>query len=331
MPLREDILRLCPHARSEYLDGFDACLGNLTKLGITSTPARWQHFFAQIAHESGGLTIREENLSYSAKRMTEVWPGRYPTVAAAAPYAKNPEALANHTYGGRMGNNKTGDGWRYRGRGLMQVTGKNEYRRIGRLIGVDLEGNPDLALDGSVAVKAAAAIFADYGCCAMADKGNIKGITKRINGGYTGLADRQNWLRKAKAAWPHGLTGEVEDAAPTPIVADGGPLTPPREPPKPAVVLKQVSRKFRLLDYLKQFFVGGGAGGVLLLSGDNIKSAQDYIGVVKGFLSEHGFMLLIIAAVGGWAIMQLMQRMAVEDYEAGRYQPSGGSDVAGSP
>lgn len=201
----ETLARFAPKANSDYAAALVE-QGNhiLSQYGINANSRRFCHFMAQVAHESGGFTIREENLSYSAKRMTEVWPGRYPTIAAAAPYAKNPEALANHTYGGRMGNNRTGDGWRYRGRGLMQVTGKNEYRRIGKLIGVDLEGNPDLALDGIVAVKAAAAIFMDYGCCALADKDDIRGITKRINGGYTGLADREKRYAAARGVWQAG-------------------------------------------------------------------------------------------------------------------------------
>lgn len=333
MTLRAEILRLCPRARKEYLDGIESELPYLESLGITSTPRRWQHFFAQIAHESGGLTIREENLSYSAKRMTEVWPGRFPTIAAAAPYAKNPEALANKTYGGRMGNTSPGDGWRYRGRGLMQVTGRNEYRRIGKLIGLDLEADPDAALDGDTAVRAAAAIFADYGCCSLADKDAIQQITKRINGGQTGLSDRKAWLRKAKEMWPNGIApskvkaapeapeGEREASAPPPV---------PREPPKPAVVLKQTSRKFRLLDYLKRFFLGGGAGGVLMMNAENITAAQGYIAAVKGFIAAHGVLLLVLAAVGGWLVFEMIQKMQVEDYESGRYQPSGGAD-AGNP
>jgi len=106
-------------------------------------------------HETGGRMVPiEENLSYSARRMTQVWPSRFPDLEAARPYARNPEALANRVYGGRLGNDQPGDGWRYRGRGLVQITGRANYVKVGRLIGVDLEGEPDAALRVDVSAKA---------------------------------------------------------------------------------------------------------------------------------------------------------------------------------
>lgn len=109
---------------STWLDPINAALD---RWGI-DTPARVAHFLAQVGVESGGLARVEENLSYSAERLMTVWPSRFKTLAAAQAYARNPEALANKVYGGRMGSTQPGDGWRYRGRGLKQLTGRNNYK-----------------------------------------------------------------------------------------------------------------------------------------------------------------------------------------------------------
>src|SRR5256885_1044045 len=125
-----------PKARPEYLAALARGDALFRQHGIT-TPLRLAHFLAQILHESGGLTIAEENLDYSARRMTQVWPRRFPTLADAAPYAHNPRTLAAKVYNGRMGNRPgSDDGYSYRGRGLMQTTGRENYARMGRLCGV---------------------------------------------------------------------------------------------------------------------------------------------------------------------------------------------------
>jgi putative chitinase len=103
---------------------------------------------AEVYHETGGqMQPVEENLNYSAKRLTQVWPGRFPTIDSAKPYANNPQRLANKVYGGRMGNTGPNDGWLFRGRGLPQITGRDNYRRAG------IEGNPDKALEMATAVR----------------------------------------------------------------------------------------------------------------------------------------------------------------------------------
>lgn len=157
------------------------------KYDIT-TPQRQAHWLAQLAHESA-LIPQSENLHYSAKRLCQVWPGRFPTLAAAAACAANPVALGNKVYGGRMGNGLD-EGYRYRGRGFIQLTGKNNYATYGRTLGLDLVGNPDLLLQYGVSALVAAAYWSRMGGNAMADRGDVRGITRAINGGFNGLADR---------------------------------------------------------------------------------------------------------------------------------------------
>lgn len=171
----------------------------LPKYGIT-TPLRLQHFFPQIAHESGGFTITEENLRYSAKRLRQVWPKRFPTEATTAPYVNNPLALANHVYGGRMGNQRgTDDGYNFRGRGLIQNTGRDGYRQVGKIAGIPLEENPALANDPRYLLEVACAFWQWKGLNAYADRDDVAGATRVINGGLNGLADRKLWLAKARA------------------------------------------------------------------------------------------------------------------------------------
>lgn len=162
-----------------------------------NTPERLAHWFSQWGHESGGFRKFEENLSYTAERMAKVWPGRFRTVEAARPYARNPEALANLVYGGRMGNTQPGDGWRFRGRG-PGLTGRTNYTACAARTGLDLVGNPGLAADPAHFVHIACDFWQQ--CClnALADNDDLRGITKRINGGLIGLEDRKDKLAKAR-------------------------------------------------------------------------------------------------------------------------------------
>lgn len=191
-----DLRKVFPNAKADILAGCIADQGVLDEYGITDTAQRLKFFLSQVGHESGGLTIREENLRYSAKRMTEVWPRRFPTVASAKPYANNPRKLAEKTYGGRMGNGPegSGDGYRYRGQGGIQITGKEAYEVIGEIAGLDLVNNPELASDPKHYLRIACAFWKWKGLNALCDKGDFRAVTKRINGGYTGLADRKEWL-----------------------------------------------------------------------------------------------------------------------------------------
>lgn len=172
------------------------------RFGIT-TPARLADFLAQLGHESGGFARTVENLNYQPARMVAVWPSRFRTLEDAKPYAQNPAALANFVYGGRLGNSQPGDGWRFRGRGLLQVTGRANYRAVTDLLreaGIqcpDFTLDPDSLAEPRWAALSAAAWWADKGLNELADAGEFVRQTIRINGGKTGLADRQ--ARRARA------------------------------------------------------------------------------------------------------------------------------------
>lgn len=171
-------------------------------------------FVSQTAHESAGYTILTENLNYSADTMAVVWPNRFaekgpdgkpikengknkPNKFALALHRK-PEMIANVVYSSRMGNGsiESGEGWLYRGRGLKQLTGKENYTKCGKSLGLDLVTNPDLLLENNNAVRSAGFFWSFNRCSEFADKRDIEGLTKRINGGLIGLADRKARFNK---------------------------------------------------------------------------------------------------------------------------------------
>lgn len=165
------------------------------------TGLRVAHWLGQLSHESGGFTRLEENLNYSAERLMQVWPGRFPTYSLAQPYQHNSEALANKVYGKRLGNTEEGDGWRYRGGGWMQITGRDNYTRIGKAIGLDLEARPELLRQPGPASDAAGAFWSSHNLNDLADADDVAAITRIINGGVTGLAERAAAVAHAKTLW----------------------------------------------------------------------------------------------------------------------------------
>ncbi len=163
--------------------------------GIT-TPAQRATFLAQVSVESGQLQGTAENLDYSAHRIAQVWPRRFPTDAAAAPYAHNPEALGNRTYAGRLGNGDeaSGDGFRFRGRGLMQVTGRDAYRQQG------FEANPDGMAEPRNAANSAATFWQDNGLGGQTGaltRAQFDAVSRTVNGGDTGLQARWDAYQRA--------------------------------------------------------------------------------------------------------------------------------------
>jgi putative chitinase len=197
----DQVRRLAPHAKGLYLEAFANADDVLSRYGVNENGRRVAHFMAQTLHETGGLTILVENLNYSAERLTKVWPARFPTVEKAAPFARNPEKLAERVYGGRMGNIHPGDGWRYIGRGFKQLTGRANYARFGDILGIDLVGNPDLAIDPRYSLEIAAAFWRERGCSDAADRDDLRAVTLAVNGGLIGFAERNAWLLKARSIW----------------------------------------------------------------------------------------------------------------------------------
>ena len=164
------------------------------KFGI-NTPLRLAHFLAQCGHESGGFRATQENLNYSAKGLMGIFKKYFPTLALAQAYERKPEKIANRVYGGRMGNGSeaSGEGYKFRGRGYIQLTGKENYTAFGKAIGEDIPSNPD-KVASQYALLSAAWFFSKNGLHRMADEGAtdsvVTKITKRVNGGTIGLADR---------------------------------------------------------------------------------------------------------------------------------------------
>lgn len=165
------------------------------------TPLRICHFLAQILHESGHLKYKCENLNYSAESLRKVFPKYFKTAEIAQQYARKPEKIANRVYANRMGNGNeaSGDGWKYRGRGLIQLTGKDNYKTCGQDLDIDLINDPNwIILNAKNCVRAACWFWSKNKLNELADKDDIVSITKRINGGLTNISDRCKILNLAK-------------------------------------------------------------------------------------------------------------------------------------
>ena len=165
---------------------------------IDANPRRLAAWLATIAHESARLTRIVENLNYSAEGLAATWPARYADMtgqpnALAQSIARKPATIASLTYANRMGNgpSETGDGWIYRGRGLIQITGRDNYDRSGDALGLDLILNPERLEEPYYAALSAAEWWSRNGCNQLADTGDLEAVTRRVNGGLTGLADRR--------------------------------------------------------------------------------------------------------------------------------------------
>jgi putative chitinase len=160
-----------------------------------NTPLRLAHFLAQAGHESGGFKLVNENLNYGAKGLLGIFKKYFPTPEKAALYERKPEKIANLVYGGRMGNGPeaSGEGWKYRGRGYIQLTGKDNYRAFDTMVTESIIDNPDLVAT-KYPLLSAAWFFHKNGLHKIADKGAtdavITEVTKRVNGGTIGLPDR---------------------------------------------------------------------------------------------------------------------------------------------
>ena len=184
-------------------DGWTAALNPaLTEFSV-DTDRRVAAFLAQIAQESAQLNRVEENLNYSAEGLVRTWPTRFPSIASAQPFERAPERIANHVYAGRNGNGDeaSGDGWRYRGRGAIQVTGRGNYKAIGASLAAPYEDQPDLLLTPAHAARSAAFFWQSRGLNELADDdGAFTRITERINGGTASDPQRRQYWAAARAA-----------------------------------------------------------------------------------------------------------------------------------
>jgi putative chitinase len=199
----DQLSQLCPKADKAVLTALAEALNVRLPAGGITTNIRLRHFLAQCAHESAGLTRFTENLNYSEKGLRKIFPKHF-DAAAARDYARQPERIANRAYANRLGNGDetSGDGWRYRGRGIFQLTGRANYRTFGAQVGVTLEDEPDRAAEPAIAVQVAIAYWNDRHLSDRADADDIEGVTRGINGGTIGLEDRKRLLAKAKTIWP---------------------------------------------------------------------------------------------------------------------------------
>jgi putative chitinase len=198
---KDELGRILDKASAENIDKYYNALNKgMIKYGI-NTRLRMAHFIAQLAHESANFKYSSENLNYSSKALRAVFGKYFPSDDLAEEYARKPEKIANRVYGGRMsnGDESSGDGWKYRGRGLIQLTGKDNYTKCGAAIGLNLVEQPDLLADDAEAAVMAAGWFWDSRKLNnYADNDDVLTVTKRINGGTHGLDDRKAHLARAK-------------------------------------------------------------------------------------------------------------------------------------
>lgn len=175
-----------------YVDYWHHALCELLPEYEIDSPQRVAAFLAQCAHESGGFKFLKENLNYRAATLRKVFPKYFPSDDLANAYAMQPEKIANRVYGGRMGNGpeESGDGFRYCGRGLIQLTGKQNYMRFAESIDTPVDEIPEFLGTFEGAVQSACWFWESNNLNKWADVGDIKELTRRINGGYIGLEDR---------------------------------------------------------------------------------------------------------------------------------------------
>lgn len=199
----EQIKKIAPgapdKAAGEFVDTFNKWSD---KFGI-NTPLRAAHFISQCVHECAELNAFEENLNYSEKGLLKVFP-KYFNSATAKQYARKPEKIANRVYANRMGNGNeaSGDGWKYKGRGAIGLTGRSNYLAYstsGFCVG-DLMAHPEWLAKSPGCYKSAMWFWWKNGLNAIADTGNVNSVTKRVNGGYNGLDSRKKYLAMTKEA-----------------------------------------------------------------------------------------------------------------------------------
>lgn len=176
------------HIKTEWTEALNETFARFA----IDTPVKQAAFIGQCGHECGNFTILEENLNYRAATLMRLWPKRFPTLEVANEYAGNPKKIANFIYANRMGNRgpESGDGFRFRGRGCIQLTGHTNYFHAGKALGVDFVMEPELVATPKYAAMTAGWFWSTHNCNALAQAQDWTGLTKKINGGTIGLNDR---------------------------------------------------------------------------------------------------------------------------------------------
>ena len=185
------------HIGAEWVDALNE---TFSRFNIT-TKNQMAMFIGQCSHECGNFRLLEENLNYKAATLMKLWPRRFPTLEKANEYSGNPKKIANSVYCSRMGNRdeNSGDGFRFRGRGIIQITGHSSYFHAGKALGVDLVSNPDLASNPKYAALTGGWFWSTHNLNAPADALDYTKVTKIINGGTIGLDDRIKHVQQALA------------------------------------------------------------------------------------------------------------------------------------
>jgi predicted chitinase len=266
------IYAVAPGAKPEIVTGIVAAQSQLTKaLGPAPSSKRVAWMLGRMAVETQGFTRLEENLYYtSTKRLRQVWPSRFKSDAAAAPYVRNPSALANLVYGGRLGNVGLNDGWNYRGSGDLQTTGLENFREVQQRGGVACVNNPELLRAHPGALTAATVFWAKRDLSRYVDAGDMAGLCKAIQGGTLGLADQRLFTDRATKALADAAN---DNAAPAPREAASW----PRQGWSDKAVVAAIQRKLQA----HGFYEGGKLDGVFGDGTDNaVRDLQRARGLV---------------------------------------------------
>jgi putative chitinase len=212
---KEQIAKCAPRNKNAA-ELYEALSQVLPKYDI-NTPERVAAFMAQCGHESVDFSVLKENLNYSAKGLHGTWPKRFPTLDSAVPYERNPEKIANKVYSDRMGNGpeSSGEGWKYRGRGAIQLTGKDNYTRFAKDIGKTVDEAVAYVETLAGAIESACWFWKNNGLNAVADARDMKLATKKINGGDLGLAERTEHFKHYLETLSGGAAETVKAVAET--------------------------------------------------------------------------------------------------------------------
>jgi putative chitinase len=185
------------HIGPQWLDALNETFERFS----INTPKKQAAYIGQCGHECGNFKVLEENLNYRAATLMKLWPKRFPTLEVANAYEKNPRRIANMVYASRMGNRdeSSGDGYRFRGRGCIQLTGHANYFHAGKALGIDFVADPDLVGTPKYAALTAGWFWSTHNCNNLSEAADWVGLTKKINGGTIGLDDRIKHTNEALA------------------------------------------------------------------------------------------------------------------------------------